>query len=765
MTPLILLLKRYISVILTIYLVLIALRLFESSFIFYYYGFSTSIALSEIKGLIYDILAASVFIVPYFILYFLISKINNKLLKFINLTLLISFSIVAFLIIKFFLYQLIPLDIFLYSYSFHEVLFTIKTSDSNLVLLLISILLLIVSILFICRRLNSIKFTSFAVKLTSIFVGISFLFFLVIYSFNLIQTDKFSLHKPYYFISQSINYLLKKESNTAASDVEKFHQIYPNKKYIDNSYPLLHPSNYESKLSQYFHKFDSLPNIVVLIVEGLNDDFIHPYHQASLMPFLSQLKDRSLYWNRCFTLGERSFAAVPSIMGALPYGEKGFMQEERLPLHLSLVSTLKSNGYFTSFFYGQGAWFHRKNRFFKHNDIDLIFDNSNFSKKYEKIIVGNDHFFWGYHDKDLFNQSFEVLDSIHQNKRLDIYFTGTSHSPYRIDDEELYSKKLNSIKNKANESFFDTYAKYLKSVLFVDDAIKMFFETYKKRADYENTIFIITGDHPMTEIPIKNSLKRYHVPLIIYSEKLKKAAVFTNTVSHLDIYESIISILKNQLKNIPTYSTSLGSQLLPNTTEVKKIAFMNDNREVIDFLSANYYLSNNKLYKVDSELNIEEINNKTKWSEMNYQLEAFRNTNQFVCRENKIIPPELYCQALQHQLIYFKNSRDTIQSSQEYFELVSDTLISNQEFTFDISLLLTSKHFENISLVYQITDSKDSLLIWKNFGLNNEEYTQYHIAINDLKNYPDTQLYFKSYLWNTNKVEFEIKNREILLYR
>jgi len=101
-----------------------------------------------------------------------------------------------------------------------------------------------------------------------------------------------------------------------------------------------------------------------------------------------------------------------------------------------------ANNYYTSFFYGQGSWFHKKDRFFKYNNLDLLCDKDQFPEKYDKVIVGADNFFWGYTDKDLFKQAFETLDTLPDplQKRLEIYFTGTSHSPYMISDQTYYDK-------------------------------------------------------------------------------------------------------------------------------------------------------------------------------------------------------------------------------------------------------------------------------------------------------------------------------------
>ena len=60
------------------------------------------------------------------------------------------------------------------------------------------------------------------------------------------------------------------------------------------------------------------------------------------------------------------------------------------------------------------------------------------------------------------------------------------------------------------------------SILYVDEAIKEFFEEYKKMPKYENTIFIITGDHRLPEIPLATTMDRFHVPIMVFSEKIQR---------------------------------------------------------------------------------------------------------------------------------------------------------------------------------------------------------------------------------------------------
>ena len=755
--------ERYARIIITIYSLIILFRAFETSLIINNYGFDYKVVTSEFFGLLLDVLGAGIFIIAYILIVFLLSNFKLKILRVVNISLLLFSTLIFLLIIKYFLYQLIPLDIFLYQYSIQEIFFTISTSSANVFLTIVSLILLLLVELLLVWVVGKVRISQVGLKFLYSFVLVSLPLFLVINSLSEEKSDKYSLNKPIYFIGKSIKYLSSYEE-IVTPKTNEFKKLYPQKDFISKDYPLIHKVERETELRKFFNDFNSNTNIVVLIIEGLNDDFIHEYKGSLLMPFLNQLKDNSLYWERCFTLGERSFAAVPSILGGLPYGDKGFTLQERLPRHLSLVSILNSNDYYTSFYYGQGSWFHQKDRFFKYNDINLIFDNSKFSESYSKIIVGDDNFFWGYNDKDLFSQSLRVIDTLNQAPRLDIYFTGTSHSPYVINNEESYNSKLRELTKQPYKEFYQTYSKYLKSLLFVDDALKKFFNEYKKRKDYENTVFIITGDHPMTEVPIENSLKRYHVPLLIFSDKLKEVHSFKHTVSHLDISETILSLLQDNLTHIPTISTSLGEQLTDKENESpKNIAFMNDNREVVDFLSGDYYLAGDKLYFVDSLLNIKEIKKDSIKSILMEKLNVFNNTSLYVARENRIISSNLYCKELNHQNIYEYRQKDTIDNSSEYYNLTDNILIPNIDLIFDISLNVKSELKGDISVVYQITNLKDSVLLWRNFGVNSEKITQNHNSLNMLP-IEDTVLYFKSYIWNKSKNDLIISDIDILLH-
>ena len=466
-----------------------------------------------------------------------------------------------------------------------------------------------------------------------------------------------------------------------------------------------------NSVSKYFKGFTDTPNLVILVIEGFNNDYINSYHDLELMPFLTSLKSSSLYWNKCFTLGERSFAVIPSITAGLPYGRDGFTYIEKYPKHLSLVSVLKENGFGTTFYYGQGSWFHKKDKYFSYNDIDQVIDFRTYTKDYKKIMV--DDYFWGYNDKDLFNNSFRVIDSLNTSPRLDIYFTGTSHSPFVFPEEDKYVERLKLLANNDNQEFVSKYEKYLASLIFVDDAVKDFMTAYKSKPNYENTIFIITGDHPCTELPRANSLKRYHVPLIMYSPRLVEPKTFNNVVSHLDVSETVLTILNPYLKKQPKYSSSLGKVLKDGVEpDNRRFAFMDSNRDLIDFYSKGYYISGDKLFYVGENFKIQEIDNKEKYQELKQELDVFNTTNLYVCDNDKIISEATYFDQLNFVKMFELATDTTLEINDQWHRIIPEMKLDKVK---QLYIRLDMKFFdlnEDVQILTEINNNVGKNIYW-----------------------------------------------------
>lgn len=750
--------KHYLFVLTLNFFVQVVLRTLETILIVERFGYLEQLIHNQISGLILDAIHTTSLLSLVFPLYFIIGRVSLKLARCLFVIIIVALTILHFLLLSYFTYQLNPLDVFIFQYSIQEILITVGTSGFTIIKN-VFLLLLVTSVVFGLTVIIKKKRFEISNRVTKAFIGI--LVFSILVSSLLVLTDtvkynKFSSNKSLYFYSQSISYFYttKSEENNAK---------------IGTDYPLLRKFEANNELKPYFDEFSESPNIVILIVEGLNDDFIHDYKGIILMPFLSDLKDKSLYWNRCFTLGERSFAVLPSIIGSLPYGKRGFTLLDIIPRHFSLINVLKANGYHTAFFYGQGAWFHRKDRFLKYNNIDLIVDKDRFNEKYKKVVVGD--FFWGYNDSDLFNQYFEVIDTIQNPRKLDIFFTGSNHAPFAISSEDEYNVRFEEIAEGIHDSntktFFVNHSTYIKSLLFVDDALRHFFDSYSKRSEFEKTIFIITGDHPMTELPIANPLKRFHVPLIIFSPKLKDFKAFDNVVSHLDVYEPVLSLIASKNCMIPNNSHSLsGSLVKSKQTKTKEIAFMNDNRDIIDYYSNGYYLSGKSLYKVNHDLSLKIIKDSRIRTKLFNQIDSFRVISGYVSNSNKLLPDSIYCSDLGFEQLYsYSSPSDVVTTNETYSNIVPSIVVKNQPFYFDVSFEYTKEPPKGLSVAFQLsTNQNDSLLYWSNVGFDKGKKTfQAHLEI-PAQEIPDTVLTFKSYFYNNTQQKFFYSNLKTTIY-
>ncbi len=759
---------NFIRIILFNSIIVTALRLLEILLIYKNFESQGNWLFSETIGIGLDLCLTNTLLIASFPLYWILHKLSEQLANRTYTFLITILGIVHLIIIKYFLYQLTPLDNFLYQYPLKEIILTVTTTDTSYNSLILSIITLTITSWISTILLKRYDFSKKTAVYIYSFIAVAVIITIGLAATGLLFSNKFIQNKPIYFYARSVNYFIKSTNDDKYSkeNTIQYQETFRKEEYTSKEFPLLHTFDSTDVVGRYFKKASKAPNIVILIVEGLNDDFVHTYHGVNIMPFLTKLKENSLYWNSCFTLGERSFAVVPSILGGLPYGETGFLLEKNLPYHLSLASILKANNYYISFFYGQGSWFHQKARFFEYNHADLVFDDSRFEPKYKKIIVGKDKFFWGYHDKPLFNQSLDVIDTLPKKSRLDVYFTGTSHGAYN-EKESVYSGKLARYTQKTNNpEFFKTYGSYLKSLFYVDDALEEFFHNYQKRADYRNTIFIITGDHPITQMPRSNSLKRYHVPLIIYSPLLNKAEEFSNIVSHLDVYETLLAFLHTNYKVIiPKYSTSLGDKLIPNKKTTKKIAFMDDNREIIDYYSEGYYIAgNNTLFKVGKGFSLTPIEHPEILSTMQKELSIFKKTSLFVCSHDSIISPKLFADALLIKPILLIDKKDEITVNSEFYDLTDAIPIHNKALTLHASLYYSKSLPKNSILVYQLTDKKDSTILWQSSQIpEGDQMLSIRVTI-PAQQVDDSTLRFKAYLWNQKKNAYKFSNLKLLLY-
>ena len=538
---------------------------------------------------------------------------------------LIFLLVIEAMLIAYFCTTLVPLGSDLLGYSFED----IKTTISNSGGMAISLYLLLGIALVIGLFFGLYKVTS------KFYHRISKMYPFTIILLSLFVATLFTDGKP---INQNkTQYLATNLYNSSTED---------NSYTADVEYPLIKRPEIENVLGDYFELKEEKPNIVFIMVEGLGRDFVgEGAEYGGFTPFLDSLTTKSLYWENFLSNTGRTFGVLPSLLGSLPFGKSGFMELEQFPNKLTLFSVLKNNGYHTSFYQGTNSSFDNVDKFLSSENLDFVLDKSGFGNKYEQQAEDAAGSSWGYPDKELFRKSMSL--SREDQPRLEVFMTISTHEPFIPPSQEYYEKKVGELLSRKRldpktKKVIQKNDNVFATLLYTDDALKWAFEEYKKQPNYDNTIFVLTGDHRLIPIPQRNNISRFHVPLIIYSPMLKSARKMSSISSHFDVAPSLLSLLSNSYEmKMPKKVAWMGGALDMETKfrSIKDIPLMRNKNELKEYISGELVLTDGDVMEIDGNMDLS-----TSFgggSKLEKKLDNFKSMNAYVTTNNKIIPDSL----------------------------------------------------------------------------------------------------------------------------
>jgi uncharacterized sulfatase len=416
-------------------------------------------------------------------------------------------------------------------------------------------------------------------------------------------------------------------------------------RYLNPQYPFLRSEQTPDVLGSYFRiRPGQPPNLVFLLVEGLGRSFSGPDASlGSFTPQLDRLAGESLYWENFLAVQGRTFAVLSSIFASLPFGDNGFaMLGERMPPHASLLSVLKQHGYHLKFYGGFDLDFDNERVFLRRQGTDVLVGKDDFGHPY---LRAND---WGYADDALLTRALAAEIEDERQPFVSVIQTMTMHTPYtfpgqsRFDDR--FERRLDQIGvAQDRKDAYRANRHIYSSILYTDDALGRFFEEAKKNPAYQNTVFILTGDHRLPEIPMDTRITRYHVPLIIFSPLLKAPARIKSVSSHFDLTPSLLAFLShNYGVKTPSAVTWLGSGLdmEPSFRNIHAFPLKQTKTNLVDFVSGTWFLNQNTLYAMSDGMEIEPADDAVALTQLQAQFAAFRAANDQFARSLTLVPKE-----------------------------------------------------------------------------------------------------------------------------
>ncbi|MBP9212191.1 MAG: sulfatase-like hydrolase/transferase [Bacteroidetes bacterium] len=546
-------------------------------------------------------------------------------------------GLIQFALIQYFSVTVIPLGGDLFGYTLEDIRFTVSSSAGiSITTFLPYIIIAGVIVAHVKLRGRIVPGKASA----TVFVAVSLLA-LAASPFMIPSPKDFpseaafnvSVNKTHYFTVEALRYFTEAEISTAD---------------ISEEYPLVREFPYNDVLGPFLNSGAVPPNIVVIIAEGLGRDFVgEGARYGGFLPFLDSLTTQSLYWENFLSNSGRTFGVMPSLLGSLPFGDKGFNELDfKMPRHLSLIRLLKQNNYRVNFMYGGNKNFDKKDVFLEREQVDLIMDESKFGETYHKAAGDASGFTWGYPDGDVFRKAIDLLADQRPGPRMDIYLTMSTHEPFIPPNRGYYLKQFASkvtamdLSPEQRERWY-TYRDQFASLLYFNDAVRFLMAQYALRPDYANTLFIITGDHRIIPIPSATKIDRYHVPLIIFSPMVKEPVRFSSVSSHLDITPTILAYMKaNHGLRIPSTAHWLGDGIdtARGFRNIHSIPFMRVKEEIADYLDSSRFISGEQLFVLREDMDLEEIQDDAAYAAVKSKLDRFKQINKYVIDENKLYP-------------------------------------------------------------------------------------------------------------------------------
>lgn len=174
----------------------------------------------------------------------------------------------------------------------------------------------------------------------------------------------------------------------------------------------------------------------------------------------------------------------------------------------------------------------------------------------------------------------------------------------------------------------------------MDNSLRGFFRELTARADYSNTIVLITGDHRLPEIPMRSKIDRYHTLLLVHSPLLQRPAKFSSISSHLDVPASIAALLGDAPGHVTWVGTGLDTARA--FRNVHQYPLMQTKNDLVDFVAGTWLLNNGSLFKILPNLDLEPATDEGVQRQLEAGFNTYRQKNNQLLQTGQLMPDSLY---------------------------------------------------------------------------------------------------------------------------
>lgn len=297
-------------------------------------------------------------------------------------------------------------------------------------------------------------------------------------------------------------------------------------------------------------------NVVVILEESLGCEHTGACGgKKGLTPNIDDLAANGIFLSDAWATGTRTVRGLEAVVTSLPPIPSRSIVKRPGSEHIATWGqVMNAAGYHTSFLYGGYGTFDNMNHFFASNGF-AISDRTEIENPRSSNI-------WGVSDEDLFAHALAYFDARTAEHRpfFSIVLTTSNHKPFTF-REGVPGVPAEGGGRKAG-------------VRYADFALGEFIRDSRSHSWYDNTIFVVLGDHGSRvygrgDIPLPS----YRIPVVIFGKGIDPIVV-SAPASQIDVAPTVLGLL-----GIPYSAPFYGDDVLLHPDPERPI-FVSHNHDV-----------------------------------------------------------------------------------------------------------------------------------------------------------------------------------------
>ncbi len=357
-------------------------------------------------------------------------------------------------------------------------------------------------------------------------------------------------------------------------DIEKVRSHYKTMtEYLNITDPDINSLNFTRNISSTISGENNLPNVVMIFLESVGANRLGAMgNPLNPTPKLDQLIKESLFFDHFYVPYVSTSRSDFTLITGIPDVAR-VKTSSRNPMirnQNTIINDFKN--YNKHFIIGGSASWANIRSVITYNIKDIkLTELGDFDRPRLDV--------WGISDLDLFRESHEIF----KNESIDKPFfaivqTASNHRPYSIPEDNEGFESIEVSENELYKSGFKSVEQY-NGMRFLDHALGKFFEMASEEPYYNNTIFVLFGDHGTSDprahhmLPSDYELKirSYNVPLIIYTPgNINQHQIIHKICGLTDVLPTIAGLV-----GIPYTNYTIGRDILNEENNINYTLIIN----------------------------------------------------------------------------------------------------------------------------------------------------------------------------------------------